>query len=116
MRKDSLNPKYIRVEVSIGLMVREVIRTGQVVKIEDNLQIIDPDRITEATILEGTLGGMVDRIIEETIEMKDIMTSIQTGIGQEKGHLQEITVVAETEVQVIVDQDQGLELIQIGTG
>ena len=97
-------------------MVREGIRTGQVVEIGDNLQIIDPDRITEVTILEETLEGMVDRIIEETIEMKDIMTTIETGIGQEKGHLQEIIVVIETEVQVIVDRDQGLELIQIGTG
>ena len=44
------------------------------------------------------------------------MTTIETGIGQEKGYLQEITVVPEIEVQVIVDQDQGLELIQIGTG
>ena len=59
---------------------------------------------------------MVDRIIEETIEMEDIMTTIETGIGQEKEHLQEITVVAEMEVQVVVDQDQGLELIQIETG
>ena len=42
------------------------------------------------------------------------MTTIETGIGQEKEHLQEITIVAEKEVQVIVDQDQGLELIQIG--
>ena len=58
---------------------------------------------------------MVDRIIEETIEMKDNMTTIGTGTGQEKEHLQEITVVAENEVQGIVDQDQGLELIQIGT-
>ena len=34
--KDPLNPKYTRVEVSIGLMVREAIRTGQVVEIWDN--------------------------------------------------------------------------------
>ena len=99
MRKDPLNSKYIRVEVRTGLMVREVIRTDQVVEIEDSLQIIDPDIITEVTILEGT----IDRIIEETIEMKDKMTTIETGIGQEKGHLQEITIVAEIEVQVIVD-------------
>ena len=98
MRKDPSNPKYIRVEVSIGLMVREVIRTGQVVEIEDNLQIIDPDRITEVAILEGTLEGMVDKIIEETIEMKDIMTTLETGIDQEKGHLQEIAVVADLEI------------------
>ena len=35
--------------------------------------------------------------------MKGIMTTIETGIGQEKEHLQEITVVAEIGVQVIVD-------------
>ena len=97
-------------------MVREVIRTGQVVEIGENSWMIDPDRITEAAILEKTLEDMVDRIIEETIEMKDIMTTIETEIGQEKEHLQEITVITETEVQVIVDRNQGLELIQIGTG
>ena len=102
MRKDPLNPKYIRVEVSIGLMVREVVRTGQVVEIGDNVWILDPDRITEVAILEGTLEDMVDRITEETIEMKD-MTTIETEIGQEKECLQEITVITETEVQVIVD-------------
>ena len=59
---------------------------------------------------------MVDKIIVGNYEMKGIMTIIETEIGQEKEHLQEITVVTETEVQVIADQDQGLELIQIGTG
>ena len=59
---------------------------------------------------------MVDKIIEEAMEMKGIMAIIETAIGQEKEHLLEITVVTETEVQVIADQDQGLELIQIGTG
>ena len=50
------------------------------------------------------------------MEMKGIMTIIETEIGHKKEHLQEITVVTETEVQVIADRDQGLELIQIGTG
>ena len=50
------------------------------------------------------------------MKMKGILTIIETEIGQEKEHSQEITVVIETEVQVIADQDQGLELIQIGTG
>ena len=101
--KRPFNYKYTKAGVRRGLMVREVIRTGQIVEIGDNLQIIDQDRITEVTILEGTPEGMVNRIIEETIEMKDIMTTIQSGISQEKGNLQEITVVAEIEVQVIVD-------------
>ena len=103
MRKDPSNPKFIKVEVSIGLMVREAIRTDQVVEIGDNLWIIGADRITDVAILEGTLEDMVDKIIEETMEMKDIMTTIETEIGEGKEHLQEITVVTETEVQVIVD-------------
>ena len=108
MKEGLSNHKYTKAEVRTGLMAREVIKTGQVVEIGDNSQIIDPDRITEVTILEKTLEGIVDRIIEETIEMKYIMTTIEIGIGQEKEHLQEITVVAEIEVQVIVDRDQGL--------
>ena len=59
---------------------------------------------------------MVDKIIEEDIEMIDIMITIEAGIDQEKEHLQEIIVVAEIEVQVIVDQGQDLELVQIETG
>ena len=93
-------------------MVREAIRADKVVEI----WIIGPDRITEVTILEGTLEDMVDKITEETMEMKGIMIIIETEIGQEKEHLKEITVVTETEVQVIADQDEGLEQIQIGTG
>ena len=101
--KDSSNHKYTRAEVRIGLMVREVIRTGRIVETGDNLQIIDPDRATETAMLGGIPEGMVDKIIEETIEVKGIMTTIEAGIGQEKEHLQEITVVAEIEVQVIID-------------
>ena len=46
---------------------------------------------------------MEDKIVEETIEMKGIMTTIEAEIVQEKEHLQEISVVAEIGVQVIVD-------------
>ena len=53
----------------------------------DNLQIIDPDRTIEIAILEETLGGTADRIIEEVIEMIDIMITIEAGIDEEKGHL-----------------------------
>ena len=87
MRKGPLNPKYTRVEVRIDLMIREVIRTGQIAGTGDNLQIIDLDRTIEIAILEETLEGMVDRIIEEVIEMIDIMITIEAGIDQEKGHL-----------------------------
>ena len=56
------------------------------------------------------LEGIVDKIIEETTEI------IEIGIDQEKEHSQEITVTAVIEAQAIVDQDQGLEQIQIGIG
>ena len=44
------------------------------------------------------------------------MITIEAGIIQERGHLQEITVVAEIGVQVTVDQDQNLEPVQIDKG
>ena len=59
---------------------------------------------------------MVDKIIEEAIEMIDTMITIEAGTDQEKGYLQEIIVVVGIEVQVTVDQDQELELVQIEIG
>ena len=41
--------------------------------------------------------------------MIDTMIIIEAGTGQEKGHLQEIIVVAEIEVQATVDLGQVLE-------
>ena len=79
-------------------------------------KIVGPDRTIETAILEETLEDMVDKIIEEDIEMIDIMITIKAGIDQEKEHLQETIVVAEIKVQVTVDQDQDLELVQIGIG
>ena len=116
MRKGPLSPKYIRVEVRIGLTIREVIRTGQIVGTGDNILAAGPDKTIETVIFEETLKGMEDKIIEEDIEMVDIMIIIEAGTDQEKGHSQEIIVVAEIEVQVTVDQDQDLELVQIETG
>ena len=56
------------------------------------------------------LEGIIDRIIEEITEIVEI------GTGQEKDHSQEITVTGVIGAQAIVDQDQGLEQIQIGIG
>ena len=116
MRKSPLNPKYTRVEIRRDLIIREVIRTGQTVETGDNLQIIGQGRTIEIAVFEEILEGMVDKIIKEVIEMIDMIITIEAGIDQEKGHLQEIIVVAEIEVQATVDQDQDLELVQIGIG
>ena len=45
--------------------------------------------------------------------MKDIINITEMEVDQEKGISQEITITADIEVQAIVDQDQGLELVQI---
>ena len=63
MRKDPLNPKYIKAEaltprVRIGPTVKEFIRievAGQITGTEDDMEIIDLDKIIETIIFEGTL-------------------------------------------------------------
>ena len=116
MGKDPSNPKYIRVEVRIGLITREVIKTeviGQTVETEDSMKIIGLDKAIETIIFEGKPEDMEDKIVEENIEMIGVMIIIEAGIGQEKGHLQEMMVVIGIEVPVTVDQGQDLELGQI---
>ena len=61
---------------------------------------------------EETLKGTMDRIVEEVIGMKGIVTMIEIGIGQGKESLQE--VMGETEALAMIDPDQGPELVQIG--
>ena len=77
------------------------------------MEIIGPDKAIETIIFEGTLEDMEDKIVEENIEMTGKMTIIEAGIGQEKGHFQEVMVTIGIEVPVTVDQGQDLELIQI---
>ena len=116
MRQGPLNLKYIRVEVRIGLITRKVFRTGQTVGTGDNTQVVGPDKSIETVIFEETLEDMEDKIIEDDIEMIDIMIIIEAGIDQEKGHSQEIIIVAGIEVQVTVDLGQVLELVQTEIG
>ena len=61
MRKGPLNPKYIRVELRIGLRIGEFIKAGQIVGTGDSIQVVGPDRTLEAVIFKGTLEGMVER-------------------------------------------------------
>ena len=93
MRKDPSNPKYIKAEVRIGPIIKEVIRievVGLTVETEDNMEIIDLDKTIETTIFEETLEDMEDKIVEEKIGIISIMIIIEVGIGQEKGHSQGI--------------------------
>ena len=116
MRKDPLNSIYIRVEVSIGIIIKEIIRTGQIVGTWDNIQVVGPGKTIETIFFEETLEGMEDKIIEEDIEMIGIMIIIEAETDQERGHLQVIVVVVEIEAQVTVDQGQDVELVQIEIG
>ena len=116
MRKDPSNPKYIRVEVRIGLIISKVIRTSQIVGTGDSIQVVGPDKTIETVIFEETLEDMEDKIIEKHIEMIEITIIIEAGIGQEREHFQEIMVTVELGVQGTVDQGQDLELAQIEIG
>ena len=116
MKKGLSNPKYVRVEVRIGLIIGEVIRTGQIVETGDSIQVVGPGKTIETVIFGETLEGMEDKIIEEDIEVIDIMIIIEAEIDQEKGHSQEIIIVTEIQVQVTADQGQDLELVQIEIG
>ena len=82
------------------------------------MEIIDTDssKTIETTIFERTLEDMEDKIVEENTGITGMTTVIEVGIDQEKGHSQETMVIIGIEVQVIVDQDQGLELVLIEIG
>ena len=53
--------------------------------------------------------------VEEITEIIGMMVTIEVGMDQEKDHSQEIMAIIGIEAQVIVDQDQGLELVLIET-
>ena len=72
---------------------------GQVVEIEDNLGVgPGSNRTTEGTIFGTMLEDMEDRTAEGNIEMIDMMVTIEIGIGQGRGHPQEMIAVIELEV------------------
>ena len=117
MRKDPSNPKYIRVEVRIDPIIREVIKTevvDQTVETEDSMEIIDLDKTIETIILKRTLEDMEDKIIEENTDIIDTMNITEAEIGQEKGHSQGIMVTIGIEVPVTVDHNKDLELVLTG--
>ena len=82
------------------------------------MEIIDTDsnKTIETAILKRTLEDMEDKIVEENTGITGMMIIIEVGIDQEKGHSQGTMAIIGIEVQVIVDQDQGLELTLIVKG
>ena len=117
--KRPFNPKYIKVEVRIGPIVKKVIRieiVGQTVETEDNMEIIGQDKAIETTILERTLEDMEDKIVEENMGIIGGMTITGVEIDQQKGHSQEILVTIGIEVPVPVGWGLDLELVLIEIG
>ena len=117
MRKDPSKPKYIRVEVRIDTIIREVIKIEEVdltVETEDSIETIDLDKTIETITFEGTLEDMEDKIIEENTEIIGTMNITEAEIGQEKRHSQGIMLTIGIEVPVTVDQDQDFKLVLTG--
>ena len=85
MRKDPLNPKYIKAEVltprvRIGPTVKEVISievVRQITEPEDNMEVID--KIIETTIFKGTLGDVEDKIVEENMGIIGMIIITEVG-------------------------------------
>ena len=129
MRIDHLNPKYIKAEASIfkvriGPIIKKVIKievdyiVGQTVETGECMEIIDTDsnKTIETTIFERTLEDMEDKIVEENTGITGMMIIIEVGIDHKIEHSQGTMAIIGIEVQVIVDQDQGLELTLVEIG
>ena len=114
MKESPLSHRYTKVEDRADLMVKEVTKPGQIVEIEDTLQIIAQGKIIEATDLEEISEGMAHKIIEKITGMKGMVVTIEIGIGQGKELLQGVMVMEEIEALAMRDLDQGPELVQIG--
>ena len=109
------NHKSIRVEeeVRTEITIRETIRIGtdlitdQLAETADNTDKIeaglDINKMLGKEILWETLGIMVDKIVEESIETAiEITVMTETGTGLEKGHFPEIMAIIELKVKVTV--------------
>ena len=114
MKGSPLSHRYTKVEDRADLMIKEVIKPGQIVEIGGILQIIVQGKIIEATDLEETPEGIVNKIIEKITGMKGIVVTIEIGIGQGKELLQGIMVIADIEDPAMTDLDQGPEPVRIG--
>ena len=80
----------------------------------DIVQIIVQVKIIEATDLEEIPEGTVDKIIEKITGMKDMVITIEIGIGQGKELLKGVMVMEEIEAPAMTGLDQDPEPLQKG--
>ena len=123
---DNSNHKSIRVEgeVRTGITIRETIRIGtdlitdQIVETEDNTDRTeggpDMNKILGEVILQGTLGIMVDKTVEEYRDSNRNDSYDRSRKRSRESCFPEIIAVIELEVQATVDPGQDPELTQIG--
>ena len=116
MKESPLSHKYRRVQDKIGLMVKEGTKPGQMMETGDMVRIIVQGKIIEATDLEEISEGTVDKIIEKITGMKDMVITIEIGMGQRKELLQGVMVMEEIEALAMTGLDQGPELVQTEIG
>ena len=108
-------PQIYKGRGRVGLMVKEDIRSGQMIETGVMVQTAIQGKTIGVIDLEEILEEIADRVVEKVIEMKGIVTTtIEIGTDQGREPLQE--TIEGIEVLAMIGLDQGLELIQIGIG
>ena len=111
MRENLLSPRFTKAEDEVGLMITGHIGPDHMIETKDMRQTIVQDRIIEMIDLEKILEEITGRILGRDIEVREIIVTIELGIGigQETEILQE--VMEGTEVLTAVDPDGDPEQI-----
>ena len=75
-------------------------------------------KVIEGTILEAILEDTVDKIVEGNIEMIiiEVVVIIEVGIGLERDRSYKTIAITELEIQATVDQGQDQEPVLTGIG
>ena len=115
IKKGPLNPKYIRAEVRIGLLTREVIRTSSNRPDNRNRRTVctgsRPRQNYRDSSSQGNSRGY-GRQNSRGEYRNDVCNDYNRSRNRsEKGHLQEVMVIIGIEIPVTVDQGQDLELV-----
>ena len=99
-----------------AIKISKAIRTGigQIVTTEDSIDKtevgIGMNKITGEETSEETWGALMDRVIEESIEIiTEMKVMIEAGTGLEKGHFPEAITTVGMGVQAIVGPSQDQE-------
>ena len=88
MREGHLDHRYIRVEDRIDPMAKGDISLDQMIETGTMAQTEIQDKVIEVVGLEETLEGIIGKIVEGDIGIKDmVITMIEIEIDQGREHL-----------------------------